>query len=186
MIGIVKVISTSLDKLKRLTVKSLFMGSVEGGHGDTRDAINAAPYGIDSNPINDTRALYCTTTTKGKYYTFAYINQGSKSLPGETRIFSTDTNGQLQAYMWLKNAGNIMELNGNDNWAVKYTETKAELDKLKSTLDTLVTKWNSFCGSYAPGSPSSVGTPPTLSTSTVPANTSNFSLIKNDKIQTNS
>ena len=44
--------------------------------------------------------------------------------------------------------------------------TLARFNKIENKLNDFIEKWNSFCSSYAPGSPSSTGTPATLSTST--------------------
>jgi len=186
MIGVSKVISTSLDAAKRLVVKILFQGKLTNGQGDVRTPIEASAFGVDSNPTEGKIAIYAQSPQKGKYYIIGYLNTDRKALTGETRLFSTNDSGSLQAYVWLRNNGQFLELNGDDNFAVKYNETKDELNKLKATLDDLVTKWNAFTSVYAPGSPSSVGTPPTLATSNVQPNNSNFTLIKNAKIKTNS
>lgn len=184
MIAIVKIISTSINNGVRF-IKILCMGKQ-----DIRSVKQIAPFGIDSAPTNDKRGLYTTTSTIGKYYSLGVINTNVISKEGETRMFSTDAGGGFKFQIHLTNDGEVLIGTSNTssaytNNAVKYNESKSENDKLKSTVDDLVTKWNAFCGSYVPGSPSTVGTPPTLSTSTVTPNTSNFSLIKNSKIKYN-
>ena len=67
---------------------------------------------------------------------------------------------------------------------VKFNELKIEFNKLKDDHNTLANKWNTFCTAYVPGSPTVVGLPPTLTTSTVIANNSNIDNAKNDKIKT--
>lgn len=185
MIGVVEVISTAFDKLKRLAVQSLVSGTIKNGYGDVRTPLEVSSYGIDSNPIKGKKAIYITTNTIGYQYILGYIQQDRKSEVGETRVFSTDADGQIQAYIWLKNADNILELNGNEDNAVLFSKYKEENDKLKATVDELVQKWNAFTVSYVPGGPSVVGTPPTLSTSNVSPNNSNFDLAKNEQIKTN-
>lgn len=175
---LLSVLSTSFDNISRLIVKAW------NGKSDTRTAKQYAPYGVDSNPIKGMVAIYGKTELDGAECIIAYLNKSLLADTGECRIFSTDANGGLQTYIWLKNSGNIMELGGNSNNAVKYNEFKTENDKLKSTVNNLITKWNAFTSSYAPGGPSNVGTPPTLAGQNVPSNTSDFSLAKNAKIKT--
>lgn len=185
MIAFFKTISTSIARNGKRIIKGLVFGK-----SDLREIPQIAPFGIDSNPTNDKRGLFVSTTTIGKYYSVGIINTNCKSEPGETRIFSTDATGTFKYNLWLRSDGTMLQGDSTNpaaytNFAVKYNELKSENDKLKSTVDSLVTKWNSFCSSYVPGSPTVIGLPPTLSTSTVTPNTSNFALIKNDKIKTN-
>jgi hypothetical protein len=129
MIGVVKVISTSFDEAKRLIVKVLFRGKIIDGKGDIRTPIEASPFGIDSNPTEKKVAIYAQSSVKGQYYIIGYLNTDRIAKVGETRIFSTNESGELQAYVLATNAGNILELNGNDNWAVKFNELKTEAIK---------------------------------------------------------
>lgn len=183
MVGVTKVISTSFDKAKRLIVKVLFQGKLISGKGDIRTPLEASPFGIDSNPVEGKVALYTRSGKDGKYYIFGYLNTERLAAPGENRIFSTDENGELQTYIWLKNSGNMMHLGGDANWATKYTESKAELDKLKTSLNSLITAFNTHTHLDPV---SGALPPPTAVPGSIPAiaNTSDFSLIKNDKIKT--
>lgn len=183
MAGIVEVISTSFDKAKRLVVKVLYQGKLIDGKGDLRQPLEVSPYGVDSNPIKGKRALFITTGVAGKYYVPGYLNTARLAQPGEFRSFSTDANGQLQAYMWLKNSGNIMELNGNDNWAVKFNELKTEFNKLKTDYNNLVTTFNSHVHVLTLSAGTGTAAP---SVSQGAANTSNIDNVKNAKIKTNS
>jgi hypothetical protein len=114
------------------------------------------------------------------------LNKDRKAEVGELRIYCTDENGAFKFNIWLRADGTFL-IGDSDtpedytNFAVKYNEAKQELDKVKTTLNELIQKWNAFCASYVPGSPSTTGSPPTLSTSTVSANSSDFSLLKNAK-----
>lgn len=177
-LNVVKVISTEADNMKRLLVKILRLGK-----SDVQTPINVSAYGLDSNPVKDTVAIYVKTETDSNFFIVGYINKNCLAKPGEYRTFATDKDGVQKFYTWMKDDG-TMEIGGNTNFAVKYNELKQENDKLKSTVNDLIQKWNAFCSSYAPGSSSSVGTPPTLSTSTVTPNASDWSLSKNDKIKT--
>lgn len=179
-----KIISSAITNGKIL-IKLLVLGKY-----DIREAKQISPFGIDSNPTNDKRGLFISTSTIGKYYSVGIINTNCKSQPGETRLFSTNSQGIFKYNIWLRADGTMLQGDSDNpavytNFAVKYNESKSEQDKLKATVDSLVTKWNAFVLAYVPGSPSNIGTPPTLAGSNITPNTSNFALIKNDKIKTN-
>lgn len=183
MIVVSKVISTSFNNAKNRIIKVLGRGAIIAGKGDIRTAKEAAPFGTDSNPVAGKVALFAKSETYGKYYIIGYPNTNCLADVGEHRIFSTDVNGELQTYIWLKNSGNLMELGGDVNWAVKYTETKEELDKLKTSLNNLITAFNAHTHLDPV---SGALPPPTAVPGSIPAtaNASDFSLIKNDKIKT--
>lgn len=177
MINLVKVISTSIINNKTL-VKVLRYGK-----NDVQTPKQITPYGIDSNPVKDMIAVYAKCGSDNNNVVIGYINKNSIAKVGEMRLFSTDKDGIEKFYYYLKGDGTT-EIGGNGNFAVKYNELKTEFNKLKDTTDDLVQKWNSFCSLYTPGSPSSLGTPPTLSSSTVSPNMSDITQTKNDKIKT--
>jgi len=187
--NIVKVISTAYDNLKRLKVKIILFGKPDNGF--SVEPLEVSPHGIDSRPIPDARAMYTTTATVGRSYVFGYVNANRKAEVGESRIYAVDTQGNLKFNIWLRADGTLLQGTSEipaeyTNFAVLYNETKQENDKLKSTLNTLIQKWNAFVAAYVPGSPTVTGLPPTLAGSNVTANNSDFSLIKNDKIKYNS
>ncbi len=187
--GIINVISTALDKLKRINVKSLFLGNVTNGRGDVREAVQAGPYGFDSNPIAGTRGLYTTTQKKGAYYTYAYLYQDSKAQPGESRMFSTDTEGAFKFNVWLTASGEML-MGDSDvktaytNFAVKFNELKTEFNLLKSSHNSLVSLYNSH---IHPAIDSVTSAPVTVSptASQATANSSNIDNAKNEKVKTN-
>lgn len=130
MIRTVNIYSTSKNKLKQLIVK--FCGF---GKNDVQTAFAVAPYGVDSNPIKDMVAVYAPTADKGTQVIIGYINKNSLAQPGEVRHFSTDANGNEKFYTWLKNDGTL-ELNGNTNNLVKFTELNAQLQSLVNNLNS--------------------------------------------------
>lgn len=136
MISLVQIISTEIDSLKRRVVKFLRLG-----RSDIQTSLQASPYGVDSNPIKGMVALYIKTGEKGKTVIVGYINKRQRSAPGEYRIFSTNANGTLKAYAWLRNDG-IMELNGDDDNMVRFSELETAFDELKSDFNALVTVYN--------------------------------------------
>jgi hypothetical protein len=153
MANFVKVISSAIDNLHRRVVKFYRLGK-----SDVQTAIEAGPYGIDSNPIKDLIAVYAETGEKGKTVIVGYLNKNQLAAAGEVRLYSTDAAGEQQFYIWLKNTG-ICEIGGAGDFLVRYNELETAFNELQS-------KFNTFANSYTPGSPSTLGTPPTVSPST--------------------
>jgi hypothetical protein len=175
---IVHVLSTSISDLNKRVVKFLGLGK-----RDIQTSDEANPYGLDSNPTKGSIAIYSETSEKGQTVILGYLNKNQLAGVGEFRMFSTDDDGTLKFYVWLKSTG-IIEIGGDSNYAVKFNELKTEFNKLKSDHNDLIQKWNSFCTSYVPGSPSVTGLPATLGTSVLVANASDIDNAKNAKIKT--
>lgn len=178
MINVVDIISSSFDSAKKRLVKFYRMGTQ-----DVQQCIQSSPHGIDSSPINGMRALYAQTHERGKNYIIGYLQTDQLAEPGETRVYSVDSSGKLKAWMWLKKDGTI-EILGSDDNLVRFKKLEEGFNKLKDDHNALVQKWNAFVAAYVPGSPSSVGTPPTLAGSNVPASTASIAGSKFDEVKT--
>lgn len=174
MINLVKIISTEFDNLSRRVVKLLRLG-----RSDVQTSLEAGPYGVDSNPIKNMVALYIKTGEKGKTVIIGYINKNQQAAPGEHRIYSTDTAGVEKAYAWLRADGTI-EINGDDDNMVRYSELKTAFDELKSDFNALVTKYNAHVhpGVTAGGA----STAPTTSSGS--SSTADMSGAKIDEVKT--
>lgn len=131
MNSLVKTISTRLDNLGRRLIKAL-----ANGPADVRESIQAAPHGIDSNPVKDMVAIYAQTEERGKAYVVGYLNKDLSASVGELRLFSTSESGQLAAWMWLKNNGNI-EILGSDDNLIKYAQTAATIKEIQDDIKAL-------------------------------------------------
>lgn len=167
-----------MDSLNRLKVKFLRFGK-----SDVQECIEASSYGVDSNPIKDMIAIYAPTQESGKNYVIGYLNTNRLAEIGENRLFSTDENGELKAWIWLKNDGKVQILGDTDNM-VRYSKLEEAFNQLKADHNDLAQKWTAFATAYVPGSPATLGTPPTLATSTVQPSTANISEAKIDEVQT--
>ncbi len=175
-INLVKVISTEVDSLKRRLIKVLRMGK-----SDIQTPFEASAFGVDSNCPKDFIAVYATTEERGKNVIIGYLNKNSLAKVGEFRTYSTNEKGdQEKMYMLLTNDG-FMELGGDTNWAVKYTELKQELDKQKQDFNQLVAIFNTHTQTVVTTPGGLVASAPTV---TAQLNTSDYSQAKNDKIKT--
>jgi hypothetical protein len=129
--NIVKIISTSFDEIGRLLPKFQRMGL-----NDVQETVSSAPHGIDSNPVKDMIAIYSPTSVKGEAVVIGYLNKDCIADVGETRVFSTDENGELQTYIHLKNDGNIHFGGENDN-LIRYQQTADSINELKNDINNL-------------------------------------------------
>lgn len=197
MPGIATVISTSFDKLKRLSVKILYRGRITNGVGDVRTPNEVSSYGIDSNPVEGKKALYMKTGVDGKYYIVGYLNTNRLAQPGENRSFSTDANGQFKFNIWLTADGKALVGDSDNpddytNFAVFFNEFKEEFNKLKDDYNDLVSKVNanaSLLGThthpYVNGSTPAVTSPSGVAGQTGSVNTSNIDNAKNPNVKYN-
>ena len=137
MSKISKVISTQKDNLSRFLIKILSLGN-----DDVQEIKQSAPYGDDSNPIKDTIAVYSETNDSGESVVVGYINKNQITSPGEKRIFSTDSDGNVKIALYLKNNGTA-EFGGNAKHMVRYEELETAFNQLKSDFNNHVTTYNS-------------------------------------------
>lgn len=149
----VKVISTELDNLQRRAVKVLRFGK-----SDVQTADQVLPHGIDSNPVKDMIAVYGQTEQRGETVIVGYLNRNMAADVGELRLYSTDANGQLKIYHWLKNDG-TMELGGSAKHLARFEELKSGFDGLKQTVNDLISAFNSHMHATAGTGPPSPPTP---------------------------
>lgn len=181
MIKLLLVTQTTIDKLYRRVVKAW------NGANDTRTAIEASPYGVDSNPVKDMVALYVKSEVNGKESIVGYYNKQQLAEVGEARIFSTNSTGAFKFNVWLRADGTVLIGDSNSpaayiNNAVQFNELKVEFNELKAKFNSLVTAYNSHVHPYVNGV-TPAATSPTASQGTT--STANIDNAKNEKIKTN-
>jgi len=134
MLSLTKVISSTLNNLGNLVVKL-----TKSGKSDHRNVIEASPYGLDSNPIKGMVAIYSDTEVRGNPVVIGYVNKNRVAKVGESRLFSTDSDGELQFYVWLTNDGKL-ELGGTGRHLVAFEQTKIGLDNLVLLINAELVK----------------------------------------------
>jgi hypothetical protein len=134
--SIVKVISTRLKSAARL-IKSLRFG-----RSDVRETAEILPYGLDSNPVKDTKGYFAETTTSGQSVVIGYVNTNQQADVGEFRTFATDADGVEVFYTWMK-ADGTMEIGGDTDNMVRYSELESAYNELRDDLNSLVSDYNS-------------------------------------------
>lgn len=173
MIIISKVISTALGPLGRRLTKIL-----RSGKSDVQTAIEAAPYGTDANPIAGMQAVYAPSSNKSKKVIIGYLNKNQVAAVGEHRSYSTDEEGNLKFFVWIKNDGTL-QLGGSVKHIANYEGLETAFNALKDDFNNFITAYNSHthAGVTAGASVTAITTPGTPSTADItPA--------KNDKIKT--
>jgi hypothetical protein len=168
MIRIAKYLSAKIDSKARRLVKSLVLGK-----RDVQLSYEASPFGVDGKPVADMRAVHVRTGVKGETAIIGYINLNQKAKDGELVLYSTkaDDGSSEQAYMHLKNDGDL-ELNGDQDHLVRFSELKSAYDELRGDLNEMVSTWNTFADEYSPGqggSPPNASKAPKSSASVDPA-----------------
>lgn len=141
-----KIISTLIQKGK-LIIKILASGSA-----DVKTVNNLLPFGIDSNPTKNYRAVYTKTDVKGDNVLLGVINNNVLTNVGEIRLHSEDTNGNEVFFVHIKNDGNC-EFNGNIDNLVRYQSLEDGLNDMVTNINTELTKIqaaiSALGGSYA-------------------------------------
>lgn len=156
----VKILQTRLANGKVLP-KFLRMGK-----SDVRECKQSTPYGFESNPVKDTIAVYSTTDVIGDDVVIGYIPKEALTDIGESRVFSTDDNGNLKVYIHLKASGEI-HFGGTNGNLTRYQELESGFNQLKADFNNLVTIFNSHIHATPSGASSSTATPGTQSTADI-------------------
>lgn len=142
------------------------------GRDDIMTAYAGHTFGEDSNPAGG-KVLQIGTTNSNENIVVAVIQKADDTLnKGDKVIYSTDTNGNIVAKIYLRNDGTI-EVKGDnivfqegEDFAVRYSKLESEFNELKDKFNSLVQAWNTFAAAYIPGGPSTQGFPATVSTAT--------------------
>jgi len=132
-----RVNSTSFSNAKERLIK--FLG---WGKNDVQSQKEASPYGTDSSPIKNMIAIYAQTANGSESIVIGYINKNQLADVGEHRIYSTNSDGDLQAEIWLKKNGKILINANGDSTEVQINtgQYKAVLgDKNQTVLNNLAT-----------------------------------------------
>jgi hypothetical protein len=130
MIRKVKTISTRINDLGQRLQKFLGLGLK-----DVQEVPVAAPFGIDSNAVTDMIAVYSPTLIKGEAVIIGYINKNALAEVGGLRLFSTNSNGAEQFYVYLRNTNNL-ELGGSNRHLARFEELEAAFNAFKTEYNT--------------------------------------------------
>jgi len=156
--NIMKVASAALNNIGQFIIK------VSGNGGkDIREAYQVAPHGIDAKPYPKLKAIYARTDADEAPVIIGYININLIAEDGETRLFSTDSDGQQVFSIHLKNDGTC-ELGGDADFLVRFNELKSGFDAFKSDVNSFITtKYNTHTHASVGAVPVPLGSASTAS-----------------------
>ena len=119
----------------------------------TADA--CASFGDDSSPLKDMIAIYAETSNISEPIIIGYLNKNQIALPGEKRIFSLKSDGDLSTFIHLK-ADGTMEIGGGDDNIIRYTPLNLAISKTDANINIelgkIATAITSIGGAYVPNS----------------------------------
>jgi hypothetical protein len=127
--------------------------------------------------INDVRLLAASDEFENPMVAFPKVN----SLVGIVPMFNS-----LNVYgVFVTTEVDELVLRGDEfGGLVKVEAVTSRLNAIEQKLNNQISKWNAFAAAYVPGSPSSVGTPPSLATQTItPVAETERSQIENEKVK---
>lgn len=166
MISIAKIVSTLLANGRR-KIKAIVFGLT-----DVRECYEAAPYGIDSNPVANIDGVYVQTSSNGNSVIVGYVTNNRKADTGEFRAYSTDSSGAFKYNIWLRSSGEV--LIGESDTPSAYTENLIKYNAFNTIMQSYLTTLNAAI-SAGVSSGGGAYTPPTAP---------NFTTAKTDKIKT--
>lgn len=172
-------ISTSTSENKRFNTIVCFGTD----NTNSMQGYNVAPFGFDSVGVQNMQCVFSDTSNNRYPIIVGWLNTSVVAQEGESRMYATDSSGGVVGYVYLKNNGEL-NLLGDSNWAVKYTELATQFNELKGKFNDLVTAFNSHVHTVTIAS---FGTPtPTIpTTSTATPSTADITQSKNERIKTN-
>ena len=112
------------------------------GEEDVQTPNEVMPFGLDSCPTKDVLAAYSSTSATSDNIIIGYYNKNQKAAAGEYRTYATDSEGVEAFYTWMK-ADGTMEIGGDTDNMVRYSELETAFNELKSDFNDLVSKYNS-------------------------------------------
>lgn len=136
----------TIARVKRATAE--FIKILRFGKNDVQTADNVLPYGVDSKPIKNVRAVHSDTSNDAESVVLGYLLKSEHTEEGEIRVYSTDTQGVESFFIMLKKDGTC-EIGGGADFLVKYNELNTDLGSFITSLNSkLTTAFTGVGGSW--------------------------------------
>lgn len=110
-----------------------------------------SPPGEDSNPPDGAKVLIADVGRAYKIATAADDNIEPSTAEGEKKLYSI-SDGAIAAFINFLGSG-IIEINGNNDFAVRYNELETGFNQLKTDFNNFVTTYNTHSHATAPTGP---------------------------------
>lgn len=135
------------------------------------------PSGEDANPPNGSDVAIVSVGNAYKIAITADNGVEPVMAPGEKRLYSTSTSGDVAADLKFLTDG-VAELNGNGDFAVRFLKLKEAFDQLKNDYNTHISNYNIHVHSNPEGGNTGV---PTVTDSETEADMA-FAKVENVKL----
>lgn len=155
--NLIEISSTKLDSYPGDDSGDSIIATLKGSaeNGETAQ-VHGGP-GIFSNPAKSVKGVRLRIGSIDVVISAINYKVPFPETPGETKVFSTDGEGEEKAAAIFRTDGTI-ELNGSDDNAVSYADLKTALDNFKASIDSAIS--GAITGHTHPGvtsGPSSTG-----------------------------
>ena len=110
-----------------------------------------SPPGEDSNPPDGAKVLIIDVGRAYKIAIAADDNISPSMAEGEKKLYSI-SGGAIASFINFLTSG-IVEINGNNDFAVRYNELETGFNQLKTDFNNLVTTYNAHSHATAPTGP---------------------------------
>ena len=109
------------------------------GGGRITTAENFSPAGDDSFPLLTDIPFIVSAPGTGRFVVLGYLDpvNAGQALEGERRFIARDSSGAPVSFVWLRNDGSL-ELNGADDYAVRYTPLAEQIHQLRDDLNEFI------------------------------------------------
>ena len=104
-----------------------------------KEVENVQNWGFDSKPPKGERGLLLTTDNNKTSAIVGYILRSEETEIGETRMYATDSSGNVLGDVKLNNDSEFVILGGSD-YAVQHTPLKTGLNNQDTAINTELTK----------------------------------------------
>lgn len=138
MIALAKFFSSVIENGKRI-IKSKGIG------GSVMTTKESYPFGFDSQPPEGWTAIYSETTNSDEAVIIGYINKNQLVGQGESRMYSVNAQGEVQATIVCDASGRI-SLNGNGYSSVRFENLQNSLNSQNSLINIELGKISTAIG----------------------------------------
>jgi hypothetical protein len=107
-----------------------------------RVSVQALPPGIDAAPLEEDQGISIIIDKANRSVNIG-VYPDAQAEPGEVRIYSRDSGGSIQALLYFKTDGTI-EINGTDDFAVRFSKLKEVVDELQGDVTDLKTAFSTW------------------------------------------
>ena len=135
--NLIKISSTKIGQYPGDTTGDSIIATLKGSAEKGETAQVHGQSGIIGNPPKGAKGLRVRIGSLDIIISSLNYGVSLPANPGETKIYSTDSDGVEKSVINLKDDGTI-EINGNTDNAVSYQDLKDALDNFKTSIDSSI------------------------------------------------